>query len=138
VPSLTINVIVYSTTQAPFTSSNPAADCTRVALQRAAVLASGAKVYGSAGQLLGTAYFTKGHYDNLSAIGNGQYTACELTAVLPNLLAQSVYKVHIAKGTPTGDPSFASAELATAKWQITFKLDYDNNLLTIVSPQASK
>jgi hypothetical protein len=107
-----------------------------VALQRAKVLAiSGVKVYGPAGQLLGTAKFTKGRYVNLSAFGNGLYTAdCELTAVLPNVPLQSVYKVHMAEGTPTGDPAFTPAALTAAKWQTTFLFDYGNNQLTTVSP----
>jgi hypothetical protein len=139
VPLLTINVVVYSASQAPFNTGNPGADCTQVALQRAAFLTPGVKVYGPAGQLLGTAYFTKGHYVDLRAIGDGSYSGdCELTAVLPNFLAESVYTVHVAEGTPTGDPAFTSAALAAAKWQSTFKLDYGNDQLTVVSPQPSQ
>ena len=124
-------MIVYSTTQAPFSASNPGADCTQVALQRAVTLRAGAKVYGPAGQLLGTAPFTKGHYDELTGVGNSQYTACELTAALPNFLAEIGYKVSIANG----GMAFSSVELAAAKWQVTFQFNYGTNQLAIAPKQ---
>jgi hypothetical protein len=97
-------------------------------------LSSGANVYGPAGQLLGTAYFTKGRYVSLKPSGNGYTGDCLLTAVLPNFLAESAYKVHIAKGMPNGDPTFTAAALANASWQSYFLLDYATYRLIPVTP----